>query len=76
MASNLVEIRVEGEAVKVPSTCINGRRIISRGKWLKMAVVQDLVEDAVVEDPEFIILELQQGNLDAHDAVAAFAVAV
>jgi len=67
MESKLVEIRVEGKTRKVPSICIDGRRIIVIGKWIKRAAVQDedLDEGKAIENPEFLISELKQGKLNA-----------
>lgn len=67
MNPECVEIQVKGNAVKVPATEINGRRVVVSGKWLKLAVVQDeeVVEGEVVDDPEIFIGKLKSDELKA-----------
>ena len=45
---------MKGKAVSVPSVQIDGRTVITTGKWLKIAAVQDeeLVEGETVADPD------------------------
>jgi len=61
------EIRVKGKAAFVPSVEIDGRTVISTGKWLKIAVVRDeeLVEGDTVPDPELFIAQLKRSGLNA-----------
>ena len=61
------EIRVKGKAVRVPSAQIDGRTVIARGKWLKIAAIQDedLVEGRVVGDPESFVVHLKGSGLKA-----------
>jgi hypothetical protein len=61
------EIRVKGKAVSVPSIQIDGRTVITAGRWLKIAAVQDedLVEGETVADPASFVLRLKETELDA-----------
>jgi hypothetical protein len=61
MGVNYTEIRVSGKAIKVPWIRINDRTIVVKGKWLKMAAVQDeeLVEGEVVGNPESFVRALE-----------------
>jgi hypothetical protein len=61
------EIRVKGKAVFVPSVQIDGRIVISTGKWLKVAAVhdEDLVESETVPHPSSFIDYLKASRLDA-----------
>jgi Acetyltransferase (GNAT) family len=54
------EIRVKGKPVFVPSIQIDGRTVITTGKWLKIASVQDedLVEGETIPDPSSFVLRL------------------
>ena len=60
------EIGVRGKCVSVPSIQIDGRTVISTGKWLKTATVQDedLVEGETVADPDAFVLHLKESGLD------------
>ena len=62
-----IEIRVKGKPVSVPSVQIDGRRVITTGKWLKIAAVQDedLVEGETVADPASFVLQLKKSDLNA-----------
>lgn len=61
------EIRVKGKAVYVPSAQIDGRTVITSGKWLKIAIVQDedLVKGEIVMDPESFVSKLKEIGLNA-----------
>src|SRR5690349_290531 len=61
------EIRVKGRNVRVPSAQIDGRTVISSGKWLKSAVIHDeeLIEGETVADPESFLSRLKQTGLNA-----------
>lgn len=61
------EISVKGKGVSVPSVHIDGRTLIARGKWLKIAAVQDedLVEGEIVADPASFVLHLKESGLNA-----------
>ena len=61
------QIRVKGKPVIVPSVQIDGRKVITRGKWLKIAAVQDeeLVEGDTVTDPASFVRRLQETGLKA-----------
>ncbi len=56
------EIRVKGKPVAVPSVQIDGRTVITAGKWLRVAAVQDedLVEGEAVADPASFVLHLKE----------------
>jgi hypothetical protein len=59
------EIRVKGKTVFVPSVQIGGRTVITNGKWLKVASVQDedLLEGETVADPASFVLQLKKSGL-------------
>jgi hypothetical protein len=61
------EIRVKGQCARVPAACIEGRTVITFGKWLKRAEVMDeeLVEGATVADPESFVMKLKKSGLKA-----------
>lgn len=61
------EIRVKGKPVSVPSAQVDGRTVITTGKWLKMATVhdEDLVEGETVGDPGLFIRSLKKTELKA-----------
>jgi hypothetical protein len=60
-------IRVKGKAVSVPSVEIGDRTVITTGKWLKIAAVQDedLVEGEIVADPASFVQRLKETELNA-----------
>ncbi len=61
------EIRVKGKALLVPSVQIDGRTVITTGKWLKVAAVrhEDLVEGDTVADPDSFVSQLKKSGLKA-----------
>lgn len=61
------EIRVRGKAVFVPSVQIDGRTVITTGKWLKLAAVrhEELVEGDTVADPDAFVSRLKESGLKA-----------
>jgi hypothetical protein len=61
------EIRVKGKTVLVPSVKIDERTVITTGKWLKTATVQDedLLEGETVADPGSFIQHLKETDLTA-----------
>lgn len=67
MSIDRTEIRVKGKAVCVPSTRIGDRTVITTGKWLKKATLQDeeLLEGEAVPDPESFVRELKRTGLHA-----------
>jgi hypothetical protein len=67
MSVSQTEIRVRGKAVCVPSTEIDGRKVITTGKWLKLAAAQDedLIEGETVAEPESFVSQLKKTGLDA-----------
>ncbi len=58
MSIGHTEIRVRGKAVPVPSAQIDGRKVITVGKWLKIAAVQKekLVDDDLPSSRKFLRL--------------------
>jgi hypothetical protein len=67
MESTLVEIRIKGENLKVPSACIDGRTVIVTGKLIKRAAIMDeeLVEGPIFAESGSFIKTLKQSNLRA-----------
>jgi hypothetical protein len=63
----LVEIRIAGRTLYVPSVQISGRTVVATGKHMKTAQVKDeqVVEGTSVQDPEFFIAQLKQSELKA-----------
>lgn len=61
------EIRIKGETRFVPSVMIYDRTVITRGRWLKIAAVQDedLIEGDVVVDPAGFVARLKETELNA-----------
>jgi len=61
------EISVRGRAVCVPSAQIDGRTVITTGKWLKIAAVlhEELVEGDTVADPSSFVSQLKERGLRA-----------
>jgi hypothetical protein len=62
-----VEVRVSGKDTSVPAVELDGRIVISTGKWIKIAAVQDedLIEGETVADPGSFIARLKESGLDA-----------
>ena len=54
MPMNHTEIAIRGKVVRVPSAQIDGRTVVTTGKWLKIVAVQDeeLVEAETVPNPK------------------------
>jgi hypothetical protein len=67
METSQIEIRVKGKKTYVPSARICDRTVITRGGWLKVAVVkdEDLVEGDTVVDPESFVAQLKECRLKA-----------
>jgi len=67
MKPEYIEIRAQGRTLRVPSSVINGRRVISRGKWLKVAAVQDedFIEGEVIQDPADFVAKLKAEEISA-----------
>ena len=61
------EIHVKGKRVTVPSVQIEGRSVITTGRWLKMAALQDedLLEGGTVADPASFTHHLRETGLKA-----------
>jgi hypothetical protein len=56
------EIRVRGKSVFLPSVQIDGRTVITNGKWLKTASIQDeeLLEGETITDPGLVVLRIKE----------------
>jgi hypothetical protein len=67
MTRELVQIPVQGKMITVPSVCVNGRTVITTGKWVKIAAVMDdeLIEGESVSDPELFVSQLKRSDLQA-----------
>jgi len=54
MDSDHVNLRVKGRMVRLPGVTIEGRLVVIRGKWLRIATVHDdkWIEGEVLRDPE------------------------
>ena len=65
--ASTAEIRVKGRNVLVPSTEVDGRRVITSGKRLKLASVkdEDMLEGETVANPASFIQQLKESDLDA-----------
>ena len=67
MAVTYVETRVRGKNLHVPSAEIEGRTVIVKGRWFKIASVRDeeLTEGELVKNPESFIAALKKSGLKA-----------
>lgn len=67
MSVSHTEIYVKGKPVSVLSARVEGRTIITTGKWIKLAVVQDedLIEGEIVADPQSFVARLRETGLKA-----------
>jgi hypothetical protein len=67
MEPKLTEIRVEGKTLKVPSASIDGRTVIVKGRWNRMASVmdEDLVDGEPVREPAAFIRSLKGTGVPA-----------
>jgi len=67
MSVGQTEIRVRGKAVRVSSAQIDGRTVITNGKWLRVAGVhdEDLVEGETLTDPELFVSQLKRTGITA-----------
>jgi hypothetical protein len=67
MSITQTPISVKGKVVSVPSVQIDGRNVITSGKWLKVAVAQDeeLIEGETVADPAAFTSRLKETGLKA-----------
>lgn len=61
------EIRVKGKSTYVPSVEIDGRTVVTTGRWLRTAIVRDeeLVEGDTVANPTSFIPHLRRSGLKA-----------
>jgi hypothetical protein len=60
-------IHVKGRIFSVPSTNVEGRTVITRGKWIRVASVRDeeLLEGETTSDPKSFVRELKRVGLKA-----------
>src|SRR5258708_2389678 len=67
MSVKLEEVRSAGKKFYVPSAEICGRTVVVTGKSIRAAQVKDeeVVEGAIVEDPEVFINRLKKSELKA-----------
>lgn len=67
MALTQVEVRVKGKNSLVPAAVIDGRTVVAKGGWCKVASIRDeeVVEGELVRNPEKFIAELKQSGLPA-----------
>ncbi len=67
MTMSHTEIAIRGKIVRVPSAQIDGRTVITTGKWLKIVAVQDeeLVEAETVPNPDAFIAQLKERGPNA-----------
>lgn len=67
MQIDTTEVSVKGTKIEVPSVIIDGRTVISSGRWLKIATVrdEDLVEGETLANPDSFISDLKQSGLKA-----------
>ena len=65
MSVGVTEIRVKGKPVSVQSAQVDGRTVLTSGKWLPIAAVHDeeLVEGETVTDPESFVSRLKETGL-------------
>lgn len=58
-------IHVKGKSIRVPSTCIEDRTVISHGKWIRIASVRDeeLLEGDTVAATTSFVSELKRSGL-------------
>lgn len=59
------EIQLKGRAVSVPSIRVDGRTVVSIGRWLKTAIVwdEDLIEGETLQDPSSFAAVLKKSGL-------------
>src|SRR5262245_27911509 len=67
MASELFEIKVRGKPVNVPSVCVADRRVIVRGRFLRIASVYDdeWIAGEPVVDAHAMVAEIRASGLKA-----------
>src|SRR5690242_16122174 len=67
MKSDQTEIRIRGKTIQAAATEVEGRTIIVKGRWLKLAVIKDdeLVEGEPVKDPKVFVSGFCASSLKA-----------
>jgi hypothetical protein len=60
-ANDSVEISVKGKWVRIPTLGVNGKAIVVRGRWIKVAVIHDEEWlETELEDPELCVKKLKE----------------
>jgi hypothetical protein len=66
METSLVQVSIRGVLLDAPAVRIQGRAIITRGKWLKTAEIHDEHwQPGSLENPDLVIMELKRQGLNA-----------
>jgi hypothetical protein len=67
MKSEQTEIRIRGKTIQTVSAEVEGRTVIVKGRWLKLAVIKDdeLVQGEPVRDPKAFVEGVRIGALRA-----------
>jgi len=67
MSTDVTAIRIKGKDVRVPSAQIEGRTVLARGGWLKLATIrdEDLAEGELVSDPDAFVSQLKSSDIKA-----------
>ena len=67
MKSDQTEIRIRGKTIKTASAEVEGRTIMVKGRWLKLAVIKDgeLVQGEPVSDPKAFVRGVRGRTLGA-----------
>jgi hypothetical protein len=62
-----IEIRIKGKRTRVPALGFEGRTIVARGNWLKIASVHDenWVQGEVISCPDKLLAELKRNRFKA-----------
>lgn len=69
-----IEISVKGKWFKVPALEVNGKAIIARGRWIRMAVIHDEEWlETELGDPELCVKELNKQQDGLHADIFTFA---
>lgn len=67
MTVTFIEARAKGKNIQVPAVEIDGRTVIVKGRWFKIASVRDenVTEGELVRNPGQFIIELKKSGLNA-----------
>lgn len=62
-SGQLIEVRVKGRWVAVPTIEVNGNTLIERGKWLRIAQIRgEEMNEQDLDDPETYLTALKRGG--------------